>query len=296
MTSPSTAERDGRFDPATPVKPLAPGMRALLVVAALLVFLAGVQLFVFTERTDRYFAWTISPPLTAAFLGAAYWASVAFEAMAARSRTWADARIAVPSVFVFTTMTLIATLLHLDKFHLGGEFEGGTRAVTWAWIAVYSVVPVLMVVLFVRQRLLPGGDPPRAVRLPAWLRSVVAAQAVVLLGLGVWLFVTPASGADVWPWTLTPLTARAVAAWLLGLGVAAAHALWEDCAVRLRPAAVAYLGFGILEGAALVRHLSTPDWGDPSSWLYVAFLASTLVTGAATLALSRSASADAITG
>jgi hypothetical protein len=50
-------------------------MRWLLLTAAALVLLAGLQLFVFTERTDTYFAWTIINPLAAAFLGAAYWAS-----------------------------------------------------------------------------------------------------------------------------------------------------------------------------------------------------------------------------
>jgi hypothetical protein len=285
MTSPSTAEPGEVVEPAA-IRELLPGMRALLVVAAVLVFLAGVQLFVLTGRTDRYFAWTISPPLTAAFLGGAYWSAVAFEAMAARARSWAEARIAVPSVFVFTTLTLVATVLHVDKFHLGGEFEAGTQAVTWAWIAVYAVVPVLMVVLYLRQQLLPGGDPPRAVRLPGRLRAVVAVQAVVLLGFGGWLFVAPASAAELWPWSLTPLTARAIAAWMLGLGVAAAQALWEDCARRLRPAAVAYLAFGALEGVALLRHLDIPSWDEVSSWLYVAFLASTLVTGAVTLALA----------
>ena len=52
------------------VKPLAPGMRWLLFAAAVLVFLAGFQLFVLTEHTGTYFAWTIANPPAAAFLGA----------------------------------------------------------------------------------------------------------------------------------------------------------------------------------------------------------------------------------
>ena len=89
------------------VKPLVPGMRRLLYVAAVLVLLAGFQLFVFTDRTASYFAWTIRNPLGAAFLGAGYWASVGFEAVAARQRIWANARIAVPTVLVFTVLTLV---------------------------------------------------------------------------------------------------------------------------------------------------------------------------------------------
>ena len=68
------------------VKPLAPGVRWLLLAAAVLVLLAGIQLFVFTEQTGTHFAWTIINPLAAAFLGAGYWASVAIEALAGGRR------------------------------------------------------------------------------------------------------------------------------------------------------------------------------------------------------------------
>src|SRR5262252_5100975 len=93
---------------STQVRQLVPGMRRLLYVAAVLVLLAGFQLFVFSQRTASYFAWTIANPLGAAFLGAGYWASVSIEALAARQRTWANARIAAPTVFVFTVLTLVA--------------------------------------------------------------------------------------------------------------------------------------------------------------------------------------------
>lgn len=93
------------------------GMRLMLLAAGVLVFLAGFQLFILTEQTNLYFAWTIQPPLTAAFLGAGYWASFLLEIFAAREKVWAKARIAVPAVFTFTTLTLVATLLHLDRFH-----------------------------------------------------------------------------------------------------------------------------------------------------------------------------------
>ena len=44
--------------------PLVPAVRRLLQAAAVLVFLAGVQLFVFPHRTADYFAWTIGSPMT----------------------------------------------------------------------------------------------------------------------------------------------------------------------------------------------------------------------------------------
>lgn len=267
--------------------PLTRGVRTLLWAAGVLVLLAGIQLFVFTERTDRFFAWTISPPLTAAFLGASYWSAVAFEWMAPRQRSWANARIAVPTVLVFTTLTLIVTLVHIENFHLGDEFELGTQIVTWLWIAVYSIVPLLMIAVIVAQLRAAGVEPARARPLPSWIAAIVAAQALVLLPLGLALLLVPETASGVWPWTLSPLTGRAIGAWLLSLGVAAAHSLWERDLDRLRPAAVAYLVFGVLQGIALLRYTGTPDWAHWTTIAYVAFLASTVVTGAATLLHDR---------
>jgi hypothetical protein len=48
---------------------LGPGVHRLLAIASVLVAVAGFQLFVLSEHTDRYFAWTIEP-LSAAMLGA----------------------------------------------------------------------------------------------------------------------------------------------------------------------------------------------------------------------------------
>jgi hypothetical protein len=266
-------------------------MRALLWVAGALVVLAGVQLFVFSERTATHFAWTIQPPLTAAFLGAAYWAAAAFEWSAARARSWAEARIAVPAVFVFTVLTLLATLLHLDKFHFGSSFGFATQFVTWAWVFIYTVVPVLMVVVWHRQQRAPGADPPRTHPFPWWLRALVGTQALLLLAVGVGLFAAPATTADWWPWSLTPLTARAIGAWSISLGVAAGHALWEHDAVRVRPAAYAYLAFAALETVALLRFADDGDWASVAGVVYLVLLVSSAITGVAALWLARPAGA-----
>lgn len=262
-------------------------MRTLLWVAGVLVFLAGVQLFVFPLRTATYFAWTIEPPMTAVFLGAAYWSSLAFEWSAARRRWWCDARIAVPTVFVFTTLTLVATLVHVDRFHFGPEHATSTRVVTWVWLAIYTLVPVLMVVLTVRQLRLPRHDRSRARALPAAMRVVLVVEAAGLLGIGVALFAVPSRTANWWPWALTPLTARAVGAWCIGLGVAAAHARWEDDVARLRPAAAAFVWFAGLQAIALVRHGDDLQWDHAAAWVYVAFLLGAAVLGSWVLLAAR---------
>ena len=259
-------------------------MRGLLFTAAVLVLLAGIQLFVFTGRTDRFFAWTIASPLSAAFLGAGYWAAVAIEALAGRQRLWANARIAVPAVFVFTVLTLAATLTHLGQLHLGAGFAAGTQMVAVAWIVIYVAVPALMLVLLAVQARTPGADPPRSAGLPGWLNALLAAQAAVLLGLGVALFAAPGAAAPLWPWQLTPMMAQAIGAWLIALGVAAGHALAERDALRLRPAAVGYIVFAVLLAVALARYPHQFAWGSTRGIVYLIFLATMLVTGVAGLA------------
>src|SRR5689334_4687788 len=114
----------------TPLQPVAPGMRRMLWVAALLVFTIGIPLFLLSGQTERYFAWTIQSPLTAAFLGAAYWSSGVLEFAAARDRSWANVRSSVTPVLVFTVLTLMVTVVHLDRFHLAVP-DLWTRFVTW---------------------------------------------------------------------------------------------------------------------------------------------------------------------
>ena len=266
------------------IRELSGGMRRLLWIAGFLVLLAGSTLFILTEQSESFFAWTIDLPLTAAFLGAGYWASVAFEWLAAREGAWVYARISVPSVFVFTTLTLIATLIHLELFHLGGSFPVRTQAIAWAWIAIYASVPVAMAWLWVTQSRAPGSDPEKTAPLPGAIRVMLVIHALVMLPLGAYLFLAPERAAALWPWALTPLTGRAVGAWVFSVGITAAQAARENDLERIRVAAFGYIGLGVLQLLALARYLDVPDWTDFRTLLYLTVLISMIATGAAALA------------
>jgi hypothetical protein len=143
-----------------------PGMRRMLWVAAGLVLVQGTILLVFHNNTSRYFSWTIAVPVTAAFLGAGYLAAAVLESAAARQSSWQRARIAVPGVLAFTTLTLVVTLVHLGKFHLGSAVLI-TRTLTWGWLAIYVGVPPVLAFLWWRQARAvpsPAGSRRRAAR------------------------------------------------------------------------------------------------------------------------------------
>ena len=257
---------------ASAIRPAMLATRALLMAGTVLVLAAGVSLFVFTEHTDRYFAWTIASPLTAAFLGAGYLAAACLDGACARKRVWAEARLPLPAVLVFTTITLGITVIHMDKFHMDSFFG-------WAWVVAYIALPLAGVVILVHQRRAPGVDPPSTDRLPRWLHRAVQLSGGGLVLLGVALLVSPVRAARLWPWPLTPLTARAVAAWLLILAVVAVQLTREDDWPRLRPLFASYTVLGVLQMVALARYPEQVRWGSPAAWVYVAAVAATTILG-----------------
>jgi hypothetical protein len=258
---------------------LTPAMRGILLVASALVLIAGTQLFVLTEGTDRYFAWTIAVPLTAVFMGAGYFSSFALLAIAAIERSWSAARISAWSGTVFSVAMLVATLRHLGTLHLNTDHGTFARFAAEAWIAIYAVVPVLLIVLLVAQTRAPGVDPPRGGPLPERLRTMLLAQGAVMLMVGLALFIAPDQTAQIWPWKLTPFTSQIVGGWLLGLGVAAMQATFENDWARVRGASLGYLVFGVLQLVALARYPLAVDWNDSPALIYATFLVSVAVTG-----------------
>ena len=269
--------------PADAPTALVPLMRYVLYVAAALVFLAGVPLFVFPEHTDRYFAWTVDSRMTAVFLGAAYWSAIGLELGAARAASWSRARIAVPAVFVFTSLTLVVSLVHLHKLHLHDDVPVSATFVALAWLAIYELVPVVMAFGWVAQhRQSTPIAPPSG--LPVTARVALLVLAALLLGTGVAMLVAPGWAYGAWPWALTPITRGAIGVWLIGLGVAAGHAWFIDDKPSLRPLGLTGVAFGLLQAVALVRFGNELDWASTSTAVYVAILAAlTVVSGWALL-------------
>lgn len=256
------------------------GLRWFFIVSAVLALIAGVMLFIGAAETDRFFAWTIEPPLTAAFMGAAYWAALVLLAWAANQREWARSRTALPAVFLIAVLLLIATLIHLDKFDLDSLFG-------WFWLTVYVIVVPLLTVLIWQQISAAGQVPPGHRPLPAWLRLALSLQAGAMLGIGAALFVFGTDAASLWPWELTPLTARAIGAFLCGFGIAAAFAVREDDLDRLRGSALSYAALGALELLAVAIHSEDLSGTDLEQGLYIGFCASVLAVGAYGIWASR---------
>jgi hypothetical protein len=264
--------------PRQAARPLIAPMRWILLIGGFFVFVAGFQLFVLTERTERFFAWTIQPPVTAATLGAFYWATWVLALLSAREHSWDRARLGVPALVPFLLLTLGATLLHIDRFHLRSD-DPVTLVVTWAWILIYALQPVILLIVLPFQLRVPGDDPVSHSAPPRPFRVALLVQAVIALAVGIALFAAPQSLLESWPWMLTALTARALGAWFFAFGILFGTVAWEHNWDRTGSGMVALSVLGVLLLAALIRFPSDVDSASRATWAYVALCLSVLAVG-----------------
>lgn len=237
------------------------------LVALPLLFIAGVQLFILSEQTDVYFAWTISVPLTAAFMGAGYWAAT----VVAYRNWWEPANVAARimglTAVAATGILGIATFLHLDKFHLNSP-TFITRFVTWVWIIVYVVTPFVFLYIWIafgRTKDESIGAEP----FTTWVRYGNLFQAVVMILAALLLFIAPASIIPFWPWELTPLTARAISGWFMSYALASLSINRENNLSNTQGARMSLLAFCVLQLIALARYFSSFDLSKPLAWVYL---------------------------
>jgi hypothetical protein len=263
------------------------GTRWLLMAFAVLTLLAVNQLFFLADVADRYWAWTIHTEQSAAFVGAGYGAGLVLSVLSLRMTRWSRIRIPIVTVTAFTVLTTVSTFVHMHRLHLE---SGGLVAemAAWVWLAVYLVVPVACVVVVARQEFDRGPAEPVLRPMPGWLGRVLAGEGLLLLVAGALLFVGGISVhhhdatavTTFWPWSLTPLSAMVIGAWLIAFALAAWMAVRQRDLAQLLVPSVTYTAFGVFELVSVIWHWPQVSSEDPWTWVYVAVLVAITVTGA----------------
>ena len=246
-----------------------PATRAVALVVTGILVAATWVLYVRPNQTDRLFAWTIHPTMTAMVMGAGYGSALYFYLRVLSGRRWHTVTLGFLPTTLFTWMLLAATLIHWEKFR-----HGSLPFRLWFWI--YVVTPVLVPAIWALNRRRDPGPRPGERLLPGAVRTAVILAGVVMLGISVVLFAWPDGVIRVWPWTLTPLTCRAISAFVALPGVAwiavAADRRWAAARTMLET-----LGIGlVLILLAVARAWSEFDHGNLLTWVYLVGLAGTL--------------------
>lgn len=213
--------------------------RSTRIVAALVVpflVLAFIILYFLPESSGERFAWEIRPDMTAAFMGAGYLGGSWLFLNVIWGKRWHRVAPGFPPVTAFTIGMLLATALHWERFDVG-------HLPFLIWLVLYVVTPFLVPFVWWRNRTTDPGTPEADdVVVPAAARWALAALGVVLLASAVVAFAWPDVVIRIWPWTLTPLTARILGGWfaLLGVGglVIARDSRWSAWPVGLQAIAI----------------------------------------------------------
>ena len=243
--------------------------RVLAAVIIGFLVLAYVVLYPWPTHTRRLFAWEIKPTIPAMVLGSVYLGGAYFFLRVTRASRWHTVAGGFVPVGTFASLMGVTTILHWDRFLHG-------NLAFWLWVALYFSTPFLVFAVFFanRRENLPGAADE--LRL-----SPVAAGAIVVAGglavvVGAFLYLFPQRAIDIWPWQLTPLTARMLGAifalGLAGLG-AARERRWSAARVLVQVACV-MLGLILVAGIRAHREF---DSGNILTWLFAAGFTSTAV-------------------
>ena len=231
---------------------------------------AGILFFVGQNALEQRFAWGISPALTAAYGGAGYLSGAYFFSRVLLGRRWHRLAAGFLPVGAFAAAMLAITLRHWSRFDPGHfPFQ--------VWLALYIVTPVLLPAIWWRNKSREAQPVPAASATVALtVRRAMGLIGAVVAIVALVFIVRPNLAMDVWPWTLSELTARFMAAWhlLLGVGglVLAGHSRWD----AWRIAAQSILLWQTLALASMIVHRGDFLSGGLLNW-YTVFVAAALL-------------------
>ena len=244
--------------------------RVLAAVVIVILAFAWVTLFLYPDQTDHRFAWTITPTMTAMLMGAGYGSAAYFYTRLLVGRRWHHFGLGLLPTSVFTWLLLTATVLSWDRFH-----HGTFPFLLWWW--VYLITPVAVPAVWLANRRFDPRTPEPGDRpYPTWLRAAMFAAGGSMCAIAAWMFLDPNGAIGVWPWALTPLTARAVAAFVALPAIAwigiVADGRWSAAKRMLETVAVGL----VLLLVAVARAWAQFDHGSLLTYAYVSGLAGTL--------------------
>lgn len=245
-------------------------MRAFATLSLVLLFIAFVVLFFFPSDTDRFFAWTIRPTMTAMLMGAGYLAATYFFARLLREQRWHRVTLGFPAIIAFSSVMTIATALHWDRFN-------HEHPAFWVWTVGYAVAPFLVVALWLVNRRADSGVPEAGdVAVPPVFRGLLAIGGVGAIAFALALIVAPGTMIAIWPWQLTLLTARVLGGWF-AVPALIAFAI----AIDRRWSAARFLVQSQIVGLVLVLLAMARAWAEldqgPGTWAVLVGLVVVLI-------------------
>jgi hypothetical protein len=241
--------------------PISLPLRVWLGVEVLFGIAAIGAVFARPTETAANFAWTIEPTVMAATFGAFYLSVGLLFVLGTIARRWQQVRVVSIPAAVFTAFMLLTTFLHWDKFAIA-------TLPFWVWFASYLLPPPIFALLYRwhQQRSAPIGSG-RTHPLSQPIRRFFLVNGLVLASLALLIYVFPALLIAIAPWKFTPLTARTLCGWLIGVGLLEVWMAWEGDwqRVKIGSTMLVILPFALI--FQLLRFRVEVQWGNIPLWI-----------------------------
>jgi len=242
--------RDDRVLPVT---------RWLSIAIIPFLVVAFAVLYPFPHDTGRLFAWPVRPTLTPMILASVYLGGAYFFLRAAMAEQWHTVKGGFVPVGTFATLMGVATILHWGKFT-------HSHVAFWLWAGLYFTTPLLVFGVWWANRRRDVSAAGAELLVPVRVSRVIAVLGALSVLTALFLFVFPGRAVAIWPWMLTPLTARVMGA-IFALGIAGlgapADRRWSSARILLQVAALMLA----LILAAGVRASGELDPSNAMTWL-----------------------------
>jgi hypothetical protein len=241
--------------------PIAWFLRAWLAVEVLFGVGAVMAIGRAPSESATNFAWPIQPIVMAATLGAFYITSAPLFLLPMLAKRWEMIRAMILPAALFCTVQLAATFLHWDKFSVG-------TTPFYVWFASYLLPPPIFLAAYVwHQRRAASNPVTFDGPIPSWLNRLLLIFGGLLTVGAVLVFLFPSLLIPIFPWQLTPLTARSLSGWFIAVGTLMLSMSRENDRTRARlatPMLILILPVLLLQ---LLRFADQINWGSPTLWI-----------------------------
>jgi len=259
--------------------PLTPLLRAMTLIEVIVLAAAGIGLFFLPDIAATLWPWELTP-FNTRFLGAIYLAAMTAVGLMLRGGRWYPARPVVWTIFSFTVVVLVVSILNTHLFDF-------SRWGTWLWFALYIALPINCIYHLWLYRRVPTNilRPTSSV-----LRYTLLIFGGALGLYGVGLLVAPLTFTSFWPWALDEFHAQLYSATFFSGAFGLITISRATTAGELGGAGVTQGLLGVLALVGLVivnAQVNRVNWSYATTWLWVGMFAAMALTSLILLAAAR---------
>ena len=237
----------------------------------------GVWGFFIPEHVDKAIPWLV-PPLHARIIGAIYLSGVVLMGGSMLARHLEEVQVSNIMVSIWTGALFVISLFYLSEFDF-------SRGPVWFWFAAYIAYPLIGFWYAWTNR--NTHNESTRPSLPAWIRTALLIQGVILTILALALLLAPEFMLTIWPWKVTRMLIQIYSGPFLAFGIGSLllsrQRTWS--ALRIVVSGFFVLAIGVLIASTIHRSLFSS--ANPATWIWFGGFTLVLVLHVSMILLDR---------